>query len=606
MKTLALSAKIVIIISLLTCPEINGNLWQDLLKPLHQIEHMNATRALTSLQETFEQFELLLELALRFSTHPVLIESCQLYLIHSFTTRKYIYVIKAVVKNAILPSLLQKGKDFKRNRLKISDYIDEYFKLAPHTVMKNIALQSNDPFANAIYGTFKDSIINLQFPKRCNEIILHRAVDFGALLLMISDNVVKTQNKQPMLGNFSAVSRSTINVNDFVKSYGIKKMILNATVSDTRSFLKISDLVFLEMHRLLTSPSSLWTAPFREQFHNLFYSVTFIVGYGYLGLFIMGIIFNLVAIFFSLSTLKLSNINVYLLALAILDSCALIGNLLPLTTKFWSHYMSTKHCSTNKWKCAKPAHFADVFEYSDIGCKLVNYMVSFSRAASAWLMVSTASVRLMAVSRPLQWRNKAMKFNVKVITITVIFTAVLTSTSLLTRRNTTYWLKNYLIRYCHQNDFSFVSYSLETYVNAFVFPILPMCLLLILNGLTIYKMRCGSKLFSKSSFRTKLKNSETKSTVTLLLVSFTFVFFSMPYFINTLIQLYSKYDFQVAQIAIKHGTGPLLNLEKYVIAFVLSISNAINLFLYLLSSTAWRQKAFNDLKCIVFCKWARI
>ena len=90
----------------------------------------------------------------------------------------------------------------------------------------------------------------------------------------------------------------------------------------------------------------------------MFYAATFVVGYGYLSLFIVGFVCNLFTMLFAISALKLSNINVYLLFLAILDSCALVGNLLPSSIKFWYHFLTTKYCFTNTLNCINPSYMS--------------------------------------------------------------------------------------------------------------------------------------------------------------------------------------------------------------------------------------------------------
>ena len=183
---------------------------------------------------------------------------------------------------------------------------------------------------------------------------------------------------------------------------------------------------------------------------------------------------------------------------------------------------------------------------------------------------------------------------------------VFTLTPLLTRKFTVYEFHDYKIRYCHHHNVGFLSYEVELYLSSLIFPILPLCFLIILNSITLYKMRLNAQLnfqmTNRKSSRTKNKlisNSDSRSTITLLTVTFSFVVLSAPYVSNTLIRLYSQYDFHVARSAVSSGTGPLLNLEQYFFTFVLSVSNAINLFLYLLSSQAWRKKIFSRIVSLV-------
>ena len=579
---------------------------KEIMKPLYAIDSMNVSYGIYLIKSIFKQIEDIIEVVLKYFFDYQIIEMCHLYLIHSFVTPTFFNIIKIAIKTIIFPYLenYHLRRPQATDRFMIGNYINLYFKAMPGTFMKNMARKSNNPFSNALHDTLKNSIVNVKFPKICNEAIVRKSVDFGALILVISDTQIGTN--ETLLRTSENVSHLHVqpvanDINQYIKAYVLSNMVNNMTITDMTDFLKVCDFILLEMYRLLTSPSILWTSGFSKYFHSLFYSVTLLVSYGYLMLCIFGMICNLIAILFCASTLKLSSLNIYLLTLAFLDSLALLGNLLPISMKFWLHFLKTMDCS--KTFCIMPSHFADIYEISDSGCKLANFSVSFCRAASAWLMVSTAFVRLMAVSRPFQWRHKTMRFNIKVIIVTVLSTAILTFFLVLTRKLTVYHIGHHEIRYCHQNDYGIIAYGIEIYLRAMIFPILPMVSLLVFNACTIYVLRrnnastkvplfCGGT--AASGMRSKV--SENKSTVTLLIVSFTFIFFTSPYFVNALVQLYSKYDFRAARSAVNFGTGPLLNLETYFNTFFLSFSNAINLFLYLLSSKPWRRKALDNLK----------
>ena len=568
--------------------QLELNFYKILAEPLRYINNITTSDAIDKINGVFTQMEQILALYLTYNDkHPLLYNGCSLFVLHSMNSYKLFNVTKLFIKNIILPFL--DGKSSVATRFFMLDYLDAFFDVLSSIFMKNIALKLYQPFLNAFHSNFQYDLVNLTFPLVCRPYITKIVADISGALLILSDDVI--------LPNFSHNKYKKIALCRIIGFHLLKDMTYNSNVTNIYDFFKLADFLLLEIYKLTISPSIIWTE-FSKYLYNILYSATFMVGYAYPALFIFGLVCNIFALLFTVSTFKLSCFNIYLLVLAVSDTCAIIGNLLPESVKFWYHYLTTKHCFSTKLTCLNPSYMADIYEISKFSCKLSHFLISYCRAASAWLMVSTAFVRLMAVYRPFQWRNKTIRFNVKVIIIALLSTAVFNATPLLTRHFIVYHFHNYQIRYCYQKDVHFVTYQVELYFTSLVFPILPMCLLLLFNVLTLHKMRRKSTL----EYLTSIKKSDRRSTIVLLTVSFTFIFFTAPYFVNTLLQLYSKYDFQVAYSGLKYGTGPLLNLESYFFTFILSISNAINLFLYLLSSKSWKRKFYADMKTVIMCK----
>ena len=572
---------------------------------------MTISDALVSIDQVFTKMEYLLVQYLKYDPQNDIKDyACQMFLIHSFAKYKYFKIIKLFIDVYLIPFL--ENKNVSSGHLMFINNFDLMFSMVDTMFMRNIATKSNKPFQNAIYSNVKGNILNITIPYVCKQPITESVYYFAGLLLIIPKDVVQKYLHEPLLNMKVSERSKRLSIAHIIGSCIVTRMMGKNNLTSIPQFFQLCDFVLLETYKFLTSPSVLWTSKYSKYYFEIFNAVIVLVKYGYILLLIFGFICNITAILFSVSTLKLSNFNVYLLALACVDTCALIGNLLPISAKFWAHNFSKKCCyagsnSRVSVHCAEPSHFADIYEISNSSCKLTNYLVAFSRAASAWLMVSTALVRLLAVSLPLQWRNTTMQFNIKVIGVTLFLVAIFTSPPLLTRQLTVYQFENYQIRYCHRQDLGFFSYEMETYFAALIFPVLPMCLLMVFSAVTIYIMWRATaaqslrKRQSDQLRKTKLSTLENKATIMLLLISGSFLVLSSPYFVNTLIQLHSNYDFYVARAAMSRGTGPLLNLEQHFLNYLLSISNAINLFFYLLSSNSWRQKFYEDFKNLFKC-----
>ena len=363
---------------------------------------------------------------------------------------------------------------------------------------------------------------------------------------------------------------------------------------DTYELCHYVDYILLEIFNMLTTPSVLWTTHFSSVLPLLFEVVTHIVHYVYPIVLVIGLLCNIIALLFSVSVFRLSNLSIFLIILAVFDSLALICNLLPTLYKFYYHYIMTQN-----GKKVLFSSLADFQQISTLSCKLSHYITGFFRALSGWTMVSSAVVRMLAVARPLKWRHRNIRFNIKVICGTILTTAVVTSSPLFTRYLSVYNLHGFQIRFCHRLDYVFFTYTVELYLNALMFPILPVVFIIFVNSLTLCILRYSSKSFISNKTQNVPncgKRKDLRATLTLIIVSFTFSVLSLPYFANTLSQLYSIYDFQVAYSGITRGTGPLFNYEHYIFTLILTLSNAINLFLYLLSGKTWRKKFWKDVK----------
>ena len=581
---------------------------RQLAEPLYYLDGMNITTALSSMRRVFKNWEHFLETYLSYnSDNQFILHGCSVYLVHSMANEKFFNVAMLAIRQTIL-SILD-ANSIRGNRFNLLKYIDAITKVVHSSFMKNMAIKSNDPFENAVFSFVRNSSTSLSIPNECLPAMTRYVADFSGYYLIISNDLATKYQRDVIFTklNNSLCSRK-VAIARTLGQFVLARMVNFSSYADTTlKFFQVVDDLLLEMYRLTASPSILWTPTFSKYLTRLFHAVTVLVGYGYVTLFVLGFVCNTLAMLLTASSIT-STFNVYLFCLAVLDSCALVGNLLPTTVKYWLHHFATRECFTDgALHCLQPSYFADMYEISQLSCKIAHYVVAFCRAASAWLMVSSAFVRLMAVSRPLHWRHKSIAFHYRVVVATVLITASVTASPLLSRTLTVYRFRQYEIRYCHQQDIGLFTYEVELYCSSLIFPILPLCLISLFNAVTLYKMRATAKLLLQAKKHTHSRQSDTRSTVTLLTVSFTFVLLSSPYFINTLIQLYSKYDFHVARSALEYGTGPLLNLEQYFLTFVLSISNAINLFLYLLSSTYWRQRFVSCIwtkrcsRCRMFC-----
>ena len=570
--------------------------FRPLLAPLEYIDDLNQSVAISHIDNIFYKSEILFEIYLAVDgiyniKNRTMKHVCSVYILHSILTSNYYFLLKKIIKTIVLPFIMN-GTELK---LDMSEYVSDIFRGFSGKIFQNMALKSGSPLENGFYKEAKHFLRNISFHRACIRYLKRMCAIIGGALLVLSEERSK---KIPSISFFEKFNEGKQTLS---YRFGHQLMYnLNVTnLQYTSDLFRYIDIIFIEIFNLLTSPSILWTPNYSTVLPILFEIVTYIVRFAYPFMLVVGLVCNTLALLFSISIIKLSNFSVFLLVLVVFDTLALFLNLFPTCFKFYYHFFVTNNGYT-----ILPSHLADVYHISTISCKLLYFFVGFSRALSGWTMVTTAVVRLLAVMRPIQWRHKNTRFGIKIILITVLATTVATSLPLLTRHLTVFYFTKNQIRFCHRQDYGFINYTLELYINSFVFPILPVLIIFFVNSLillTLYRSARATVLNNKNVLQSS-KKSDLRITITLLIVSFSFLTLSLPYFVNTLSQLYSVYDFKVAYSGITDGKGAFFNYEVYIVTLVLTISNVINLFVYLLSGKSWRRKFVNVIKSVIRIK----
>ena len=555
---------------------------------------VHQTKQIDMMDKIFTQFEVVFQLYLQISgiidLDNFTVHACAVYVLHSMLTPSYFHIIRQIIETIIVPF----AKNGTELALHLPDYISQFFESFSGTVLSNMALKSGDPLENNIFAEAKLSFRNIRFPTLCINYLANLTAHMSGAFLILSKERSTKIPSNPIF--FSSDVQQVVSyriTNHLIKYFNVSRFV------NTYHLFQYVDFIFIEIFNLLTSPSILWTPNYSTVLPILFEIVTYIVRFAYPFMLVVGLVCNTLALLFSISIIKLSNFSVFLLVLVVFDTLALFLNLFPTCFKFYYHFFVTNNGYT-----ILPSHLADVYHISTISCKLLYFFVGFSRALSGWTMVTTAVVRLLAVMRPIQWRHKNTRFGIKIILITVLATTVATSLPLLTRHLTVFYFTKNQIRFCHRQDYGFINYTLELYINSFVFPILPVLIIFFVNSLillTLYRSARATVLNNKNVLQSS-KKSDLRITITLLIVSFSFLTLSLPYFVNTLSQLYSVYDFKVAYSGITDGKGAFFNYEVYIVTLVLTISNVINLFVYLLSGKSWRRKFVNVIKSVIRIK----
>ena len=363
---------------------------------------------------------------------------------------------------------------------------------------------------------------------------------------------------------------------------------MTQNLNSTNDFWWITDLLIVRTYHMMKYPSYLWNHKnFTAVSPDFLYSTTLLVRYGYPLLLAFGTVSNMLAFVFSLLTYRCADICIYFVFLSLADIFTL-----------WTHIYPLMHMQ----------YFENTGNsvHSSVECRLLQFLQHLSRTFAGWMVVVTTATRFCALQNPIVWKAKTVKFHVRVCLLSIASVGILCTPSL--------FLYDYLnlgvgdfVGLCHMMPKAFITYEANLYWNSFLFPIVPVLVVFMLNFAILYKLYASEKFRDRSSVSRRntsvryQKSSSRQQVVTLLTVSTLFLVLSTPHVWNSLRQLYSKYRFSDLREGLERGTGAFFNMESYWASFILYINNSINFYVYILVGNTLREefmKRVRDLKLL--------
>ena len=318
-------------------------------------------------------------------------------------------------------------------------------------------------------------------------------------------------------------------------------------------------------------------------------------------IFICGIIGNTFAfIILVKKTMQIVSVYVYLLVLSIADSLILVIGLLRL----WiTHLYQYDVLNEAKWICKL--------------LSVVGYTVS---DYSVWLIVAVTIERFVAVTWPLSTlvTNRSSKGVKRAYVVVVALLATLLSINIHLAWTTTIEQKtgsSNVTSFMFSNVTNFTLFTVctgaigyHTFVNiiwpwidAVLYSVLPVILLFILNLFIITKVieteryrsnqlnavSSSQSLISDEleSDRGQILNRDKRLTVTLLVVSFTFLFTTLPHAILLVVDSFLPVTLSIDTIV-------LFRLLQTISELFMYVNHAVNFYLYCITGKKFRRQFF--------------
>ena len=346
-------------------------------------------------------------------------------------------------------------------------------------------------------------------------------------------------------------------------------------MQSTDEVWKVVDIMLIRTYYMVKYPSYLWrNQSYMQTVPTFFYYTTLVVKYAYPLLLIGGTLSNIMSFAFSILTYKLSDLCIYFTFISVADTLTLWVNIYPsLHLLYFTHSVALVRSSAQ--------------------CRLLQFLRQYSRAIAGWLLVATTVTRFMALRSPLTWRMKTTRFHLKFGFAVAILIALISSPSLFLYDHLNLGVGDF-VGLCHMMPKGFITYDVYLYYTSFVFPILPVLTVAVLNISIFYKL-WHIQHFRAENSSSSMSAASRQQVVTLLFVSSAFLTLSAHHVWNSLRQLYSVYNFKNIHQGLVHGTGPFFNMESFVASFVLYINNTINFYIYILSGKTLREEFFRKL-----------
>ncbi|XP_062577783.1 P2Y purinoceptor 1-like [Saccostrea cucullata] len=232
-----------------------------------------------------------------------------------------------------------------------------------------------------------------------------------------------------------------------------------------------------------------------------------------------------------------------------------------------------------------------LFFDENVVCQFQQYMAYVSRLLSTWIVVAFTLERYIGVCWPLLRKIICTKRGTKRIiggiiassTIVVLYKPILSAIYVSAKGN----------RYCTTaENYSFLSFILDS-IYAILMSMIPFIVIVVLNILTIRKILSrNKKRKSHNNIVTEESVIRLEFTIILLVVSFCFIAFNVPFFVVWLRTfLHSKHLSNTEDLAayadpdVDYWQGIL-----YITRTIFNMNYCINFFLYIIAGAYFRRE----------------
>ena len=244
----------------------------------------------------------------------------------------------------------------------------------------------------------------------------------------------------------------------------------------------------------------------------------------------------------------------------------------------------------------------DITAHSDWSCKLINMIVYTLTVSSVWLLIAVTVDRYIATVHGIHAQTMCTRRRAaRVITAILIFFTLFHSHFLWTMELTK---STYTDSFHCRSAANFVFFveKVWPWIDGFLYCFAPFAIILILNTMIIVQV-IRSRRHRRNITRTFMTGEATplatpryaensfRVTVMLLLISFTFLFCTLPMAVVMIVRAFLSYEnITLQQIASYRLASTISELLLYT-------NHSINFYLYLLSGHRFRQEMCSMVRC---------
>ena len=233
---------------------------------------------------------------------------CKFYVMKLLLLTNNVRVYRAIQLLLQRSSLLSSDPQFfslRKGTVFHFDIADTIATMIGKDYLKNLVLKYDDPMKTSFNHYFENLARNISIHPKCNN------YHFKLFLVDTTLKISLVPDNKNVYWLYSLIRKTD------------KSIIHNAA-----SYIYISDIMVILYYQIMTVPNTLWFDP-RLVIPSMLSSVRRLIDIGYISMFIFGVSSNIIAAIFSKHLTRTTNISVIFLSLAVVDTLALLANLLP-------------------------------------------------------------------------------------------------------------------------------------------------------------------------------------------------------------------------------------------------------------------------------------
>ncbi|XP_033744887.1 growth hormone secretagogue receptor type 1-like [Pecten maximus] len=239
----------------------------------------------------------------------------------------------------------------------------------------------------------------------------------------------------------------------------------------------------------------------------------------------------------------------------------------------------------------------DLRALSDIGCKIFFVFFRTGKMTSSWIVVFLCVERFIAVWFPL----KAKRINTKlktIIALAIVYLVMITFNSVWSFSSLIVKGMCYPDAYDRSDPYLSAKYANMIYMGCALYSIAPMCIMAVLTTLILYKLAVYRNKRKQMTSRAKSDTEGVKITAMLLGIVTAYIVLVLPV---TMLHLFAFF-FKINAFG-NNAKGFLV--FKEVSQLLEQLNYSINFFLYIMTSTQFRDGIYDLLKigqCKIRCR----